>query len=179
VSSCTGRGVNQGTRAVAEGAGMAAPPFVVVGQIPTLITSGLILRPFELEDAPAVRQLAGQWDIAEATASKDMAQGWISTLQGAFDKGEVVVFAITLKSDGRLIGAIRRTNRLAEMGYWLRGEARHMAKNVASGRVMRNMGMKGEDLLRQSIFRWGKFEDAAIYSIMRGEYLKGSCFKAC
>jgi RimJ/RimL family protein N-acetyltransferase len=49
-------------------------------------------------------------------------------------------------------------------------QARHMTKNPASGRVMQKVGMKYEGTLRQSLFRWGKFEDAAIYSILQDEY---------
>lgn len=180
-----------------------------MGQIPTLITPRLMLRPFTLDDAPAVRELAGQWEIAETTVSiphpyeEGVAEEWIRTHQEAFDKGEAVNFAIALRSDGLLIGAIGMSinwsNRLAEMGYWIgkpywnrgycteaarevlryafetlglnRVQARHMTKNPASGRVMQKIGMTYEGLLRQSIFRWGKFEDAAIYSILRDEYL--------
>ncbi len=179
-----------------------------MGQIPTLVTDRLILRPFTLDDAPAVKELAGEWEIAETTANiphpyeEGMAEEWISTHQEAFDKEEAVTFAITLKPDGVLIGAIgihiNKTNRLAEMGYWIgkpywnqghcteatkevlryvfealglnRAQARHMTKNPASGRVMHKVGMKYEGTLRQSVFRWGKFEDAAIYSILRDEY---------
>jgi ribosomal-protein-alanine N-acetyltransferase len=93
---------------------------------------------------------------------------------------------------------INKDNRLAEIGYWIgkqywnhgyateaaravisygfgelelnRIQARHMTKNPASGRVMEKAGMESEGILRQSIFRWGKFEDAAIYSILREDY---------
>jgi RimJ/RimL family protein N-acetyltransferase len=93
---------------------------------------------------------------------------------------------------------IQKGNRLAEIGYWIgkpywnrgfateatkavidygfeqlelnRIQARHMTKNPASGRVMEKAGMKPEGIMRQSIFRWGVFEDAAIYSILREEY---------
>lgn len=89
-------------------------------------------------------------------------------------------------------------DRLAEIGYWIgkpywnqgyatqaaqalieygfdhfdlnRIQARHMTKNPASGRVMEKAGMSFEGVLRQSIFRWGSFEDAAMYSILRREF---------
>ena len=48
--------------------------------------------------------------------------------------------------------------------------ARHMTKNPASGRVMQKIGMKYEGTLRQSILRFGKYEDAAIYGILKDEY---------
>lgn len=93
------------------------------------------------------------------------------------------------------------SNRLAELGYWVgkphwnhgyateaataviqfafenlevnRIQARHIASNPASGRVMEKAGMTFEGILRQSIFRWGEFEDAAIYSILRREFESG------
>ena len=36
-------------------------------QLPTLTTPSLILRPFELSDAPDVQHLAGDWAIADTT----------------------------------------------------------------------------------------------------------------
>jgi ribosomal-protein-alanine N-acetyltransferase len=180
-----------------------------MGQIPTLMTPRLTLRPFTLDDAPAVQRLAGAWEIAETTANipypyeDGMAEEWISTHQERFDKGEAVSLAITLSTDGRLMGAIglhiNESQRLAEIGYWIgkpywnqgyateaaqevlryafevldlnRVQARHMTRNPASGRVMQKIGMQYEGTLRQSIFRWGKFEDAAMYSILRDEYV--------
>lgn len=93
---------------------------------------------------------------------------------------------------------VNKTNRMGEIGYWIgqpywnrgyateatkavvsygfdqlglnRIHARHMTKNPASGRVMEKAGMKLEGVLRQSIYRWDTFEDAAIYSILREEY---------
>ena len=98
-------------------------------QIPTLTTTRLILRPFILDDAPAVKELAGEWEVAETTTNvphpyeDGMAEKWISTHEEAFDKEAAVTFAITLKPDGLLIGAIgiqiNKTQRLAEIGYWI------------------------------------------------------------
>lgn len=177
-------------------------------QIPTLITPRSILRPFTPDDAPAVKKLAGEWEIAETTANiphpyeEGMAEEWISTHREASDKGEEVTFAITLKPNGLLIGAIgihiNQAHRLAEMGYWIgrpywnqgycteaakgvlkyafevlglnRVQARHMTKNPASGCVMQKVAMKYEGTLRRSLFRWGKFEDVAVYAILRDEY---------
>lgn len=179
-----------------------------MGQVPTLVTTRLILRPFTLDDAPTVKELVGEWEIAETTGSiphpyeQEMAEGWISTHQEFFDKGEAVSLAITLKPEGTLAGTIgihlNNTHRLAEMGYWIgkpywnqgycteaaremlryafeelglnRVQAQHMTKNPASGRVMQKIGMKYEGTLRQSLFRWGKFEDAAMYSMLQEEH---------
>jgi [ribosomal protein S5]-alanine N-acetyltransferase len=176
--------------------------------IPTLSTQRLILRPFTLEDAPTVQELAGAWEIAEMTASiphpyeDGMAEAWIGTHQDAFQRGETINFAVTTRTGGVLVGAIslmgiNSSQHQAEAGYWIgkpywnkgyctealqelihyaftkldlnRVQARHMTRNPASGRVMQKAGMQFEGILRQSIYRWGKFEDAAMYSILKGE----------
>jgi ribosomal-protein-alanine N-acetyltransferase len=182
-----------------------------VATMPTLSTKRLVLRPFNLKDAPDVKELAGEWDIAATTANiphpyqDGMAEDWIATHQGAYDKGEAVTFAIAVKSNQRLAGAIGLhidpTNALAEMGYWIgkpywnqgyctqaaraviryafevlnlnRVQARHMTKNLASGRVMEKVGLQYEGRLRQQIKRWGSFEDAEIYAILRQDYAFG------
>jgi ribosomal-protein-alanine N-acetyltransferase len=96
---------------------------------PRLRTERLCLRPFALTDAPVVRELAGQREIASTTLNvphpyeAGMAEEWISTHQTSFERGELVNFAVTLREGGTLVGAIglvitQRYNR-AEMGYWI------------------------------------------------------------
>ncbi len=93
---------------------------------------------------------------------------------------------------------VNKTNLLGEIGYWIgkpywnrgyatqaakavisfgfehlglnRIQARHMTKNPASGRVLEKAGMKPEGVLRQSIYRWGSFEDAAMFAVLRAEF---------
>lgn len=93
---------------------------------------------------------------------------------------------------------IHRQLRLGELGYWIgkpywnrgyateavraviaygfdelglnRIQARYMTRNPASGRVMEKAGMSFEGVLRQSIYRWDEFEDAAIFSILHEEH---------
>jgi [ribosomal protein S5]-alanine N-acetyltransferase len=177
---------------------------------PTLHTERLLLRPFQLEDAPAVKELAGAREIADTTSliphpyQIEDAVNWIMNHPDSFEKGREVVFAITLGDTGELIGAIGlgidQHNQLAEMGYWVgvpywnkgycteaaqavlvyafekralnRVQARHMTRNPSSGRVMEKIGMQFEGVLRQQIQRWGVFEDANIYAILREDYRK-------
>ncbi len=97
--------------------------------LPTLTTDRLILRPFSLEDAARVRMLAGAWEVAATTANiphpyeKGMAQDWIKTHREAYQTGKALTLAITIKSDGILIGAIgihlSKSNHLGEVGYWI------------------------------------------------------------
>jgi RimJ/RimL family protein N-acetyltransferase len=97
---------------------------------PTLTTERLILREFGLSDAPAVQRLAGDREVASTTLNiphpylDGMAEAWINTNQGLFERGEGVTFAITRRADGQLLGAIGMmdTNSphvRAEMGYWI------------------------------------------------------------
>jgi RimJ/RimL family protein N-acetyltransferase len=92
-------------------------------------TERLILRPFTLSDAPLVQKLAGDKAIADTTLNipypyKDgMAEQWIGTHRGNFEKGVITTYAVTLKPDEKLAGAIslvinKRFER-AEMGYWI------------------------------------------------------------
>jgi RimJ/RimL family protein N-acetyltransferase len=93
------------------------------------MTSRLLLRPFSLEDAPRVKTLAGDWEIARVTANiphpyeDGMAETWISGHSEAFEAGNSASFAVTLKKDGLLIGAIGLhfsvRNHSAEIGYWI------------------------------------------------------------
>lgn len=49
-------------------------------------------------------------------------------------------------------------------------EAMHDIENIASGKVMQNVGMKYEGILRQKIFKKGKFCDCCLYSILKTDY---------
>jgi len=92
-------------------------------------TKRLLLRPFELYDAPAVQGLAGDKSISDTTLNiphpyKDgMAEEWIAAHQDEFDSRQGVTFAITHRTGGSLVGAISLMNidvhRHAELGYWI------------------------------------------------------------
>ena len=96
---------------------------------PTITTERLVLRPFTVEDATLVEQLAGHPDVAATTLNiphpypSGGAIAWFATQAEDLRTGKAVVFAITLKSDNTLIGAmgleIQRKHDRAEMGYWI------------------------------------------------------------
>lgn len=48
--------------------------------------------------------------------------------------------------------------------------AYHMMRNPASGRVLEKSGFKQEGLLRQRVQKWGKFENVALWAILRQEW---------
>jgi RimJ/RimL family protein N-acetyltransferase len=92
---------------------------------PTLRTQRLVLRPFEIADAPRVRELAGAREVARNTIliphpyPDGAAEEWISAHEKRIEEGDFS-FAI---DDGELVGAIglhmKRDYERAEIGYWL------------------------------------------------------------
>jgi ribosomal-protein-alanine N-acetyltransferase len=176
---------------------------------PTLQTRRLVLRPFAASDAPVVRRLAGEKDIADTTLNipypypDGAAEAWIATHSQRFADGVSAIFAIVDRHSRSLIGSIAleisAEHAMAEMGYWIgrsywnqgycteaakallgfafdelglnRVQARHLARNPASGRVMQKIGMSHEAHLRQAVVKWGKFEDVALFAILRKDYV--------
>ncbi len=51
-----------------------------------------------------------------------------------------------------------------------RVHACHLARNIASGRVMQKLGMTCEGLARQHVKRWEAYEDLVLYGILRSEW---------
>ena len=95
---------------------------------PTLHTARLILRPFQLSDAPAVQHLAGDEAVAEMTLSvphpygDGVAETWIASHPAAWAEGTAVTFAITtLENELRGTIGLQLTtpHRRGEMGYWI------------------------------------------------------------
>ena len=79
---------------------------------PTIETPRLVLRPFRQDDAPAVQLLAGDRAIADTTLrvphpyEDGMAEQWIESHQPEYDAGSLITFAVALRGDPQLIGAI-------------------------------------------------------------------------
>ncbi len=98
-------------------------------ELPVLTTARLCLRPFVLADAAEVQRLAGAREIAATTLRiphpypDGVAEGWILTHGGAWERGDELNLAITRQADGVLVGAIGLALALpdarAELGYWI------------------------------------------------------------
>lgn len=96
---------------------------------PVLESKRLLLRPFSLTDAPVIQKLAGDKAIAATTLNiphpyeDGMAEEWIDSHQERIKKSEAVIFAITLREEKNLIGAIEleinQQHERAELGYWI------------------------------------------------------------
>ncbi len=87
------------------------------------------MRPFRLSDAPVVQLLAGERDIADTTMNiphpygDGMAEEWIVGHKSAYEDGKAITFAIVVRDNDSLVGAIglridRGCNK-AELGYWV------------------------------------------------------------
>ena len=96
---------------------------------PFLETERLVLRPFQISDADTVEKLAGDNQIASTTLNvphpypKGGAKEWIATHEPKYLEGKGVVYAVTLKNSGELIGSIGLMSMVehhqAELGYWV------------------------------------------------------------
>ena len=99
-----------------------------------------------------------------------------------------------------LMGMVR--GHQAELGYWIsqpywsqgfcteagaavlryafseldlvRVHACHLARNPASGRIMRKLGMRHEGVRRQHVKKWDKFEDSVVFGILKAEWLEAT-----
>ena len=95
---------------------------------PTLFTERLILRPFHHNDCERVALLAGEKIIADMTANvphpyeTSMAKTWIDGHGPMFYERRGVVYAITLRNTGELLGAVslpRIEDGYGTLGYWI------------------------------------------------------------
>ena len=86
------------------------------------------LRPFRLSDAPDIQKLAGAWEIAETTAAiphpyeDGLAEAWIAGHDDDLQRRSAYHWAVTLRNDGVLVGAVSlmdvdSSGEIAELGY--------------------------------------------------------------
>lgn len=95
---------------------------------PNLETQRLHLRPFSMDDAPRVVQLAGSKEVADTTQaiphpySLEDAKRWLYPQARDHEEGYLTVWAVILKSEDVIIGAIslepNAMYHFMELGYW-------------------------------------------------------------
>lgn len=98
-------------------------------EIPFLESKRLILRPFLLNDAPTVQTFAGNYKVAEMTATiphpylDGMAEAWIKTHLKSWQEQILLTLAMEEKNSQKLIGCIslgfNQLHQRAELGYWI------------------------------------------------------------
>jgi RimJ/RimL family protein N-acetyltransferase len=96
---------------------------------PVLRAERLVLRPFEVRDAPDVQRLAGAREVADTTLNiphpypDGGAELWIKTHPPAWAARAGVTYAITDAGSDALHGAIGLAlsppNKRGELGYWI------------------------------------------------------------
>lgn len=95
---------------------------------PIIETERLILKPFIIDDAEGVQELAGNYNVAKPTTNiphpyKDgMAEEWIMTHSPAWEEKSSITYAIFSKISNSLIGAIGLVGvkgTKGGMGYWI------------------------------------------------------------
>jgi [ribosomal protein S5]-alanine N-acetyltransferase len=88
----------------------------------------VVLRPFTFADAPRVRALAGDAELAEPTSliphpyGEGVADQWIATHAALRDRGTAFIYAVTRADDGLLVGAVEvrpAPEALDSLGYWV------------------------------------------------------------
>ncbi len=94
-----------------------------------MTTGRLCLRPFRIRDAARVYELLQDRRISQNTFNipypyeEEMAERWIATHQTIFFEDRGAVFAVCLRQQAVLIGAIsltvNRAENSAELGYWI------------------------------------------------------------
>jgi ribosomal-protein-alanine N-acetyltransferase len=119
---------------------------------PPLLTERLLLRSLTLEDAQDVQHLAGERDIAATLCNmphpyeNGMAEEWIRSCSGKFEKDEALNFAIILRTDKKLIGGIElrldRENENGELGYWIGKPYRNCGYATEAARAVVAYGFK-------------------------------------
>lgn len=98
--------------------------------LPTIFTSRLAMRPFEMVDAARVQLLAGDADVAAKTEliphpyPDGAAQQWISEHKASYQAHKSLTLAVVLRQDNQLIGAMNlgslsKQHQSAELGYWI------------------------------------------------------------
>ncbi len=88
---------------------------------------GLRLRPLVREDAPAVQELAGDWEVARTTAriphplDPAAAEVAVESLLDGMARGTEIILALERRIDGRFVGCASAAflEARTEIGYWI------------------------------------------------------------
>ncbi|AJG59710.1 acetyltransferase [Bacillus thuringiensis] len=95
----------------------------------TIETERLILRSLQLDDAPVIEKLAGDYLVAKTTLSiphpypKGSAKDFITHMLQAETDKKIVIFSILGKNNKELLGVINlnlnRIHKRGELAYWI------------------------------------------------------------
>jgi RimJ/RimL family protein N-acetyltransferase len=125
--------------------------------------SGIHIRPYRLDDAPAIWQAARE-SLAELQLwmpwchpnySIEETRSWLAVQVPAFQQRTTFEFAIT-SADGAYLGGcglnqIDALNQRANLGYWVRSSATGKGVATEATRLTRDWGFARTDLVRIEI----------------------------
>lgn len=124
-------------------------------ELPSSLTASrsVVLRPFSLDDVPAVTGACQDREISRWTASvpwpyrEEDATGWISSQPTSLADGRALAFAITLQNTKEFAGAISLGEfdwdfRTAQAGYWVAAPARGRGVATAALRAITDWGFE-------------------------------------
>jgi RimJ/RimL family protein N-acetyltransferase len=127
-----------------------------MNKIPAIETARLKLRPYNEADIAELVPLIGTREVAATTLriphpyAREDARQFLTTI----DSGSLVRFAVTLRSDGCLIGGvglnIEEQHEHAELGYWL--GVQYWGKGYATEAARETLRYGFEDLQLHRIF---------------------------
>jgi ribosomal-protein-alanine N-acetyltransferase len=162
-----------------------------------LETERLILRLPSLLDAPRVRELAGQYEVAATTLNiphpypEGAAEEFLNSVAMAWETLSAFTFAIVLKVDQQLIGLIslrsEKAHQRAELGYWIGLPYWNQGYTTEAARSVRTFGFEHLELNRihsshfinnpasgrvmQKIgMRFAKAQDLVMYGLLRSDW---------
>jgi RimJ/RimL family protein N-acetyltransferase len=163
---------------------------------PILYTERLLLRPFSLDDAKRVQELAGDIKVATYTINiphpyeDGVAEHWISTHNENLEQNKSVTYAVVIDETQELIGAIslmlNLNHKKAEIGYWFGVSYWNKGYCTEAAREMIKLGFEQLDLNKifacavvENIGSWRVMEKAGMSfeGIRRQDVLKWGEFK--
>ena len=125
--------------------------------------SGIRIRPYRLDDAPAIweavresmRELQQWMPWCHPGYSIEESRSWLGVQVPAFQQRTTFEFAITT-DEGRYLGGcglnqIDVLNQRANLGYWVRSSAAGRGVATTATELMRDWGFANTDLVRIEI----------------------------
>ena len=126
--------------------------------LPVVETERLVLRPYSLADAQRVQQMCVDEAVASTTLAlphpcpDGAAEQWVSTHAESFRQGSEVTLAVTLKSDGLVVGSmaifVNKDHRRGELGYMVAKEHWNHGYCTEAARAFLSFGFRTLDLNR-------------------------------
>ncbi len=145
-----------------------------------LKTRRLLLRPFGNDDIDTVTELAGDFSVYDTTLniphpySRSDSEAWIASHPEDLKNDRIVIYAITIKKSGVLVGAIsldlKPVYDSAEMGYWI-GKP-YWNKGYATEAAIRMIQYGFDDLHLNRIFAHYFIRNGASGKVMKKAGMK-------